>query len=202
MVYCLSNPAMPDYLKIGRTSDLDQRLRSLDTTSVPLPFECLFAVEVEDPNGVERLLHQTFEDRRVRSTREFFEVSPQQVVSAMRLTGGRDVTPSEDVVEDEESERALEKAKKRRDAFNFEMAGIVPGTELYFLANSSDEPTETATVFSKNRILFEGAETSLSAAAGELLQRRGMSSNIAGTEYWYIDGETMAERRKRMEQEG
>jgi hypothetical protein len=38
VVYCLTNPAMRDYVKIGNTSDLEERLKSRDNTSVPLPF--------------------------------------------------------------------------------------------------------------------------------------------------------------------
>ena len=33
IVYCLTNAAMPDYIKIGQTVDLEQRLRQLDNTS-------------------------------------------------------------------------------------------------------------------------------------------------------------------------
>ena len=39
VIYCLQNPAMPDLVKIGKTSiDIEPRLRSLDNTSIPLPF--------------------------------------------------------------------------------------------------------------------------------------------------------------------
>ncbi len=72
IVYVLSNPAFDRYVKVGRTVDLEQRLRQLDNTSVPLPFRCEFAVEVADEVEAERLVHQAFADVRVRSSREFF----------------------------------------------------------------------------------------------------------------------------------
>ena len=133
IVYCLVNQAMPDHIKIGKTSNLEQRLRSLDNTSVPLPFECVLALEVEDPERVETLLHQTFHDQRTRSTREFFEVGPQRVIAAMQLTGGRDVTPATLAAEDEESRQAVEKSRSRRERFNFEMVGIPVGADVAFL---------------------------------------------------------------------
>lgn len=204
IVYCLTNPAMPGYVKIGRTDndDLVVRLKQLDTTSVPLPFECVYAVKVDDPIRAERLLHDAFADHRVRSTREFFEVGPPRVVAAMQVTGGTDVTPGTDIVEDAESQRALNEARSRRENFNFGMVGIPVGTQLYFLANSDDSPAVTAIVTSNNRISLDGAETSLSGAAGRILRGRGMSSNVAGTEYWYFEGESLADRRRRMESEG
>ena len=57
VVYVLTNPAFEGYVKVGRTTNLEQRLRSLDNTSVPLPFRCVFAVEVEDDAQVEKLVH-------------------------------------------------------------------------------------------------------------------------------------------------
>ncbi|EKD33224.1 MAG: hypothetical protein ACD_76C00068G0021 [uncultured bacterium] len=48
IIYILINEAMPGYVKIGRTTNLEQRIRSLDTTSVPLPFECFYACTVKD----------------------------------------------------------------------------------------------------------------------------------------------------------
>src|SRR5262249_18080395 len=81
VVYILTNPAMPGLVKIGRTSDgvgVETRLRQLDTTCLPLPFECFYAVEVEDAQKVERALHDAFDDHRIRSNREFFRLSPDR----------------------------------------------------------------------------------------------------------------------------
>ena len=49
-VYVLTNQAMPGYAKIGltRADDVNVRLKQLDTTSVPLPFECVYAAKVPD----------------------------------------------------------------------------------------------------------------------------------------------------------
>ena len=40
-VYVLTNPAMPEYVKVGRTNNIERRIKDLSKdTSVPLPFEC------------------------------------------------------------------------------------------------------------------------------------------------------------------
>ena len=56
IVYVLTNPAMQGYVKIGRTDNLTQRIRELDNTSAPLPFECAFAIEVDEPKKIEQLI--------------------------------------------------------------------------------------------------------------------------------------------------
>ena len=205
IVYCLENSEMPDLVKIGQTADIEQRLRQLDNTSVPVPFTCVLALEVEEPLEAERLLHEAFSDHRVRKSREFFRVSPPRVVAAMRLTRGRDVTPMSDVVEDEESGRALGESRKRREKFNFDMVGIVPGTVLQFQPSAdADEhaPEWAATVLSRRKIKFEGAETSLTAATNEICSQLGLSPLWgSASHYWYLDGESLSERRERMEQE-
>lgn len=48
IIYVLINEAMPGYVKIGKTNNLEQRIRSLDNTSVPLPFECFYATPKKD----------------------------------------------------------------------------------------------------------------------------------------------------------
>ena len=199
IVYVLTNPAMQGYVKVGRTGDLAKRLKELDNTSTPLPFECAYAVEVDNPEEVELLLHDAFADGRTRSTREFFEVNPERVISALRLTKGRDVTPGTDIVEDEESRRALARTNKIREAFNFGMVGIVPGTMLTFIRDSS----QTCEVLTNRTVLFEGEETSLSASAAILLQRSGWTTtHVAGPMFWCLSGESLSEIRTRMEIEG
>ncbi len=60
VVYVLVNEAFDGYVKIGKTYNLEQRLRQLDNTSVPLPFRCVYAVQVADMDMVERLAHGAF----------------------------------------------------------------------------------------------------------------------------------------------
>jgi hypothetical protein len=72
IVYILTNPVIPDLIKIGRTTNLEERLRSLSSHSgVPVPFECYYACEVRDSQDVERRLHGAFGDHRINPKREF-----------------------------------------------------------------------------------------------------------------------------------
>ena len=97
IVYCLTNPTMPDIVKIGHTKSLtesedqrklDSRIRTLSShTSVPLPFEAHYAVSADDAKKAEGLLHSAFADVRTNLRREFFETDPEHVVAAMKLIG-------------------------------------------------------------------------------------------------------------------
>ena len=192
IIYILINEAMPGYVKIGKTNNLEQRIRSLDTTSVPLPFECFYACTVEDADFVERQLHDTFLDHRVRSSREFFEISPERIVSALKLAEIENVTPKKDFVESEEDQKAINEARARRTIFNFTMVNIPIGAELVF---SRDENVK-ATVVDNRSVMFNGEITSLSTSAQKIL---GVDYGVAGTDYWMYEGETLDDRRRRIE---
>ena len=52
IVYVLTNPAMPGFVKIGMTdkNDVQIRMRELYGTGLPLPFECFVAREIDMPS--------------------------------------------------------------------------------------------------------------------------------------------------------
>ncbi|MGH1379265.1 MAG: GIY-YIG nuclease family protein [Alphaproteobacteria bacterium] len=199
IVYILMNESMSGYIKIGRTVNLEQRIRSLDNTSTPLPFECFYAARVKDACFVEKQLHDAFADSRVRSNREFFEIAAERVVSALRLAAIEDVTPKQGYVENVEDQVAIDKAKHRRGAFNFAMVDIPVGSILTF----SRDPSITCTVLDKKNVDFNGENTSLSSSALSILHHMGYNwKTVAGTDYWQFEEVSLSERRNRMEQEG
>lgn len=185
---------MPGYVKIGRTTDLEQRMRSLDTTSVPLPFECYYACTVSNAAYVEKQLHDAFMDHRIRSSREFFEISPDRVASALKLAEIENITPQRDYVETAEDQQALNQARQRRAVFSFNMTNIPVGAEISYV---NDENIKARVVDNKH-IEFNGEVTSLSASAQKLL---GYPYQVQGTIYWIYEGETLDERRRRLESE-
>ena len=67
IVYLLKNEAMPGLIKIGKTTRNDPQLRvdELYNSSVPVPFECVLAMRVNDPSSVELALHTAFGPQRV-----------------------------------------------------------------------------------------------------------------------------------------
>ena len=104
IVYILINQSMPDLIKVGITDDLERRMKELDKTGTPLPFECFYAVEIDESVApkIEKKIHEGFDDKRIRHNREFFSATPEQAKSILEIAeimGGKDVTPKEDIVE-------------------------------------------------------------------------------------------------------
>ena len=117
IVYILTNECMPDTIKIGVTDGLEQRIRQLDNTSVALPFQCYYAVEVDNASVIEKKLHDGLDDCRIRQNREFFNTTPEQAKSLLGIAevmGGKNVTPTVDIVDSPQDHEALKRARKNR----------------------------------------------------------------------------------------
>lgn len=196
IIYILINEAMPGYVKIGKTStSLEQRIKELSSsTSIPLPFSCFYACTVKDSNFVEHQLHDAFDNNRINPRREFFQIAPERVVAALKLAEIENITPKKDIVENKEDQQALNEARARRAPFRFDMVGIPAGSEISF---SRDENIK-ARVIDNRFIELEGEKTRLSDSAQKLL---GVEWPAQGPLYWMYEGETLDERRRRIESE-
>ena len=192
-VYILINEAMPGIIKIGWTDKtVEERMKELDRTATPLPFTCYYAKRVDDPTFVESKLHQAFDEFRIRDNREFFRMSPDQAKAALEIASGEDVTPKDDVVENE-SDRAALNRERNRNRFNFAQVGIEPGEILEF----KKDPSITAKVIENDQIEFRGAKTSLSPAALIIVQEMGYKwTKIAEPQFWMYKGKTLYELNK------
>jgi hypothetical protein len=198
IVYLLTNPTMPGLVKIGRTTDLESRLRSLSThTGVPVPFECFYACQVENSTKVEKALHDAFGDHRINPKREFFRLNPDRVVAILELVALNDAAPKMEIADDPVELEALHREQSRREQFRFSLADVPIGVTLYF---SRDENI-TAKVVDDRRIEFEGEITTTSSAAAKVLKGRfGWTvKQVQGPLYWVYEGETLDERRSRLE---
>jgi T5orf172 domain len=199
IIYILINEAMPDLVKIGLTnSNLEERIRQLNgATGVPLPFECVYAVEVDNAAKVEKTLHALFSENRINPKREFFRVAHERVRLALSLGNFREVTPGSNIFESVEESEAVAKASARRSRIQLEALGIQVGDVLTFYRDES----RVAVVEPNNKILFEGQSTSLSEAASRILaEKTGKSTVVSGSDYWMYKGEILWELRLRLEE--
>lgn len=77
-VYIFTNPSFrEDWIKIGKTTDVEVRLKTLDTTALPLPFEKYATLKTIKYEKAEKHVHhyiERFTKLRIRDNREFFNV--------------------------------------------------------------------------------------------------------------------------------
>lgn len=91
-VYILTNPSFrKDWVKIGKTSrPVNTRSKELDNTAVPLPFEIYATLKTSEFAKAEKLIHEMIDgltDKRIRKTREFFNIKPEQALKVLRAVG-------------------------------------------------------------------------------------------------------------------
>ena len=203
IIYILVNPFMPDIFKVGRTErKIEERIKGLNTTSMPAPFRCVYAAEVNDAVMVERRIHKIFIDKRITKNREFFEkVSLEQLVEAIKLVEIREVTPKNDIFNEPSDNEVLEKCSKieeRKNKWTFKDLRIPVNSILYF--SKDDSVTSIVADENSNKIIFEGVKMSLSAAALQALHNIGYTwSTARGTDYWMYEDETLTTRRLELE---
>jgi hypothetical protein len=193
IVYILINESMPEYVKIGFThGDVQERIKQLDRTGTPLPFEVYYAASVENAEREEKWLHSIFADRRARDSREFFKMNPEYATLALKR-----VETKEEKVESgltPEQEKEVDAVKERRSRFHFDQYGIPVGSKLTFTRNSNI----IAEVIENDKIKVDDRIESLSSAAMRLLGRK---RNPQGTLYFEFEGEILDDRRRRIDDE-
>ena len=204
IVYVLSNVAMPGYIKIGYTSgnsskDIEDRMRQLDSTGVPRSFDCEYAALVSNCSQVEKAIHTAFGDFRVRQNREFFEgVEPFRVKAILQLLAIEEVTPNghkshkaESEYRDMESEQPI----RRRESFTFSMVDVPKGASLEW----GDDPEIKCQVANDSTgVMFDGEYYTLTGLTSRLKQWK---HSPAAVRYWLYQGETLLQRRDRLEQD-
>jgi hypothetical protein len=191
IVYLLSNPAMPNLIKIGFTAneDIKVRMAQIYSSGVPLPFECIYASKVRNHDKVEKALHRAFGPDRINPKREFFEIEADQAIAIIKLLEIEDVTPKvakeKEVIDEIERDAGEEYSKKKRPRFNFAEMNIPVGSTLVSISNG-----ETATVVNDRTVNFRGEDTSLTNATKIVLEN---SYHVAPGPYWTYNGKKLRE---------
>ena len=188
IVYLLTNPAMPDLVKIGMTTrkDVKERMNELYSTGVPYPFVCEYAVEVEDSLAVEKALHIAFHPSRSNPKREFFKIDPEQAIAILKLLGSKDVTPeiNEDLNENVSNEERESAKKAKRPSINYFEMDLPQGTVLTY----NGEEDVTVTVDTAKKVIYNGEQVSLTRVTREIL---GLEHNVQPTKYWSANGRNL-----------
>ena len=210
VIYILTNPSFPDYIKIGYATNIEQRLRQLNRSeTIPYAFRVYAIYEVES-NLTDKELHklidslnpglrtiETFDGKQ--RVKEFYAMSAEDAYSLLeciaKISGTTDrlkkMKPEGHEVEDEKVAEEV-RAEVRRGPFKFSECKIPFGSEITFV----EDENIVASVLDDRHILYKGQTTSLSALAQELKQ---FDHPVQGTLWFNYKGERLNDLRLRLE---
>lgn len=85
-LYVISSPSLPNMIKIGCTRQAVpmQRIYALSSSSLPFPFRAHCFVFSDDCFELESAMHKYFDAQRINKDREFFAITPQQAIDALK----------------------------------------------------------------------------------------------------------------------
>ena len=91
-IYAMTNPSMPGLTKVGMTTrEPEARLLEANTSGTwgpPTPYTLEFAKKVSKPLQKEKELHAIMKKERINPRREFFSISPEEVLKLFDLIDG------------------------------------------------------------------------------------------------------------------
>lgn len=206
-VYIFTNDSFKDdWIKIGKTINIKERLTRLFNTSLPLEFKVYATLQTSKYEAIEKIIHKQIDrltDLRVNQNREFFNISPAQALDIFLdqatalddavITRYIDGKPYQVYPVDETKKARKEGGVNRvRPPFEFSMVGLDVGDEIIF--DALKLPVKVA---GKNKVEHEGRLWSLSAFCGTFLpeKMRNSSGAYQGPKYFSYQGKTLWEIR-------
>ncbi len=210
VIYILTNPSFPDFVKIGYAQDIEKRLKQLNRSeTIPFAFR-VYAVYKVESKLTDKELHKLIDNlnpdlRTIENfdgkerVKEFYAMSAEDAYGLLeciaKISGTEDrlqrLTPEGHEILDEQIANEVRETA-RRGPFRFSDCNIPMGSELTFIENSDIK----AIVVDDRRIEYEGETTSVSALAQKL---KGFDHPVQGTLWFLYKGEKLTDIRDRIE---
>ena len=204
VIYILTNPSFPEYVKIGYATNIEDRLKQLNRSeTIPYAFRVYATYETSKAltdKKVHELIDSLNPDLRAIETfdgkprvKEFYSMTKEDAYKILEciaiISGTEDrlkkLKPEGHEIQDEELAD-----QNRRPPFRFSMIGLKPGDEITFI-----DGVTKAIVQSDSKILFDGKIISLSYAVSLLKGDLNWEHAYPGPEYWYYNGKKLADMR-------
>ena len=189
VIYILTNPSFPDYVKIGYADDINERLRQLNRSECsPFSFRVYATYEVQN-RLVDLKLHnlidqlnptlrsiETFNGKQRK--REFYAMSKEDayaILEAIAVIHGYSdrlklwEMSEEQKKAEEEAKEIVTERRKRGDNFSFSECQIPVGAVLRLV----DDPKVECTVVDDRRVMYQG----------ETMYITPLAKRISGKEY-------------------
>lgn len=210
VIYILTNPSFPDYVKIGYAKDLEKRMRQLNRSeTIPYAFRAYAVYEV-DSTLTDRILHSLIDqlnpDLRTIETfdgkerkKEFYAMRPEEAYSLLeaiaKISGTENrlkkMSPEGHEILDEKMAEELAE-ESRRGSFTFSAAGIKEGQTVCYIHDKSVK----AVVVDDKHVKYKDEVLSLTALAKKLLKKK---RSVNGPRHFTYKGERLTSLRRRME---
>ncbi len=215
VIYILTNPSFPEYVKIGYASNLESRLRQLNRSEcIPFAFRVYAVYQVGKPLQ-DKTLHDMIDrlnpelraidtfDGKTR-TKEFYAMTAEEAYALLEsiaeLSGTQDklhrMTPEgHEILDEEVAAEVQEEVKERRSPFSFSKCGIPFGAHI----GLTGHPEFVATVKDDRHIEYHGVTYSLTGLAMKLLE---VDHTLQGPVYWEYQGKILRDIRLEREEQG
>ena len=211
VIYILTNPSFPEYVKIGYADDIDRRLKQLNRSEcIPFAFRVYATYEVSSRLS-DLKIHSIIDKlnpnlRSVESfngkqrVREFYAMSPEDAYSILEaiaeIHGCGDklkIAPlSEEEKNAEQTAQEIDTESTERAAnFSFGKCHIPIGDYIEYC----EDPDIKAKVIDDRNVEYNGETMSLTALA-KLLS--GKKYSIAGPKFFKYKGEWLNDIRHRL----
>lgn len=211
VIYILTNPSFPEYVKIGYANDINRRLQQLNRSEcIPFAFRVYATYEVSSRLS-DLKIHSIIDKlnpnlRSVESfngkqrVREFYAMSPEDAYSILEaiaeIHGCTDklhlaTVSAEDKAAEETAQEIDTESTERTSNFSFSKCQIPVGELIEYCKN----PDITAEVVDDRNVRYNGEVMSLTALA-KLLS--GKKYSIAGPKFFKYKGEWLNDIRHRL----
>jgi hypothetical protein len=192
-VYILINPSFED-IKIGKTSrPIEERVKELDNTSTPTPFEIYGYAYTYKFNEIEKTIHDILTkltDTRTRTNREFFKYPAKDAYELLKQLV--ELTADGYIEKCKFKNSNYDSKTKRNSDFKFSMVGLKPGDKINFIHNNLE-----VEVYNESKIKYKDKIYSMSGFAKEFTPKnlKNNSNNYNGPRCFKYNGKVLTNLR-------
>ena len=195
VVYILTNPSFPEYVKIGYADDVNKRLAQLNRSEcVPFAFRVYATYQVSSRLSDKRIHEiidrlnpdlrsiESFEGKK--RVREFYAMSPEDAFELLRaiaeINGMESslklIAPNK---EEKQAEKLAEEISSRNENFSFAKCNIAVGSELEYIHDTNIK----CYVVDDRKIKYNGQTMYLTGLAKLLLNTTKAINGILHFQY-------------------
>jgi hypothetical protein len=192
VIYVMTT-AVSGLIKIGRTQtkQFPERMRYLENNGYynVVGLKRAFAIEVDDYDSKEALIHEVFAKHRVADS-ELFALDIDLVEQLLLAFDGKVIFPEN--INKEQRFDTIERIRTESNLFSFYRRGIKNGDIITF---RYDE-TITATVIGEREVRYLGYEYKLSPLTRKIMEELGRgnkSGAYQGSQYWCFEGTKLSD---------